>query len=630
MTSIQFSCAALLLAATAGAHAAAPLPTPLERDYPGTIVLKVDASNTAQNIFRIQESIPVKPGKMTLLYPQWVPANHGPSGPLNQFAGLKLSINGKAVAWQRDNVNVHAFHLDVPAGAKMLEVEYQYLSPTEANQGRTTITNDILGIQWHSMTLYPAGYYTRRIPVQATLTVPAGWQYGSALELAERRGDQLVFKTTDLETFVDSPLFAGRYFKRYDLDPGAKLPVHLNVVADTAEALEAKPEYIALHRALIQQAYKLFQSQHYQHYDFLFALSEEFGGVGREHHQSSENGVKLDYFTDWNKTEGVRGLLPHEFTHSWNGKFRRPAGQDVPDFNTPLQNDLLWVYEGQTQFWGQVLSARSGLMKAASVRDIMAATAARYAALPGRQWRSVQDTTYDPIINGRRPLGWGSYQRSEDYYNEGALIWLDVDSKIRELSGDKASLDDFARQFFGLDNGRVQAKHYGFDDVVKLLNGVQAYDWASFLHSRVQELGPAPLDGLARSGWKLVFTDKPTEFLKAQEERSKAADFQYSLGFSVASEGKIEGIVWDGVGFQAGLSGNTTLLAVNGRAYKAELLRAAVTAAKESKQPIELLVKKGQQYRTVSLAYVDGLKYPRLERIEGTPDRLSTLLQALP
>jgi predicted metalloprotease with PDZ domain len=619
----------LLMGAAFSAHAGSPLPTPVDQNYPGTIVMKLDASNTAQNIFRVTQSIPVKPGKMTLLYPQWVPANHGPSSPINQFAGLKISANGKPVAWRRDNVNVFAFHLDVPAGAKTIDVEYQYLSPTEANQGRTTITPDILGIQWHSMTMYPAGYYTRRIPIQTTVTVPHDWQYGSALELAERKGDDLVFKTTDLETFVDSPLFAGRYFKRYDLDPGGKLPVHLNVVADTAEAVEAKPEQIEPHRNLIKQAYKLFQSQHYKHYDFLFALSDEFGGVGREHHQSSENGVKLDYFLDWNKAESARGLLPHEFTHSWNGKFRRPAGQDVPDFNTPLQNDLLWVYEGQTTFWGHVLASRSGLIKLSSVRDIFAASAARYSVQPGRAWRSVQDTTYDPIINARRPQGWNSYQRSEDYYNEGSLIWLDVDSKLREMSGDKASLDDFARKFYSVNDGMITAKHYTFADVVKTLNGIQAYDWASFLRTRVEELAPAPLDGLTRSGWKLVFTDKPTDYLKSVEDRSKSADFQYSLGFNVGAEGKIESILWDGPGFKAGLSGNTTLLAVNGRAYKAEVLRNAVTAAKDSKKPIELLVKRGQQFRTVTLEYYDGLRYPRLERIEGTKDRLETLLSPL-
>lgn len=617
---------AVLAATSFTSHAADAIPAPVDQPYPGAIVLNVDASNTSQQIFRIKANIPAKPGKMTLLYPQWVPANHGPSGPLNQFAGLKLSANGKPLAWTRDPVNVHAFHVDVPRDAKTVEAEYQYLSPTEPNQGRTTITSEILGVQWHSMALYPAGYATRRIPVQASLTLPEGWHYATALETAERKGDTVQFKTLDLETLVDSPLFAGRYFKRYDLDPGAKLPVHLNVFADTAEAVEAKPEQIELHRALIQQSYKLFNSQHYAHYDFLLALSEEFGGIGREHHQSSENGVKLDYFTGWDKAESVRGLLPHEFVHSWNGKFRRPAGQNVPNFNTPLQNTLLWVYEGQTQYWGHVLSARSGLIRMENVRDILAATAARYDAMRGRSWRPVQDTTYDPIINGRRPLGWSSWQRSEDYYNEGALIWLDADTKIRELSGDTKSLDNFARNFFGIENGSYVANYYTFDDVVKALNAIQPYDWAAFLRTRVETVGPAPLDGLARAGWKLVYAETPTPYLKGVEERNKSADFQYSLGFSVNSEGRIEALQWEGLGFQAGLGGGTTILAVNGTAYKPEVLRGAVTDAKKSSKPIELLVKKGSKYRTILLDYHGGLKYPRLERIADTPDRLQAIL----
>ncbi len=618
-----------LLLASAFSVSADPLPPSLDQPYPGTIQMKVDASDTARNIFRIRQSIPVKAGKLTLLYPQWVTAQHGPTGALHQLAGLKVTANGKAVPWQRDPLNVFAFRVDVPKDVQTLDVEYQHLSPTESSQGRIAMTPDILGIQWQSMTMYPAGYNTRRIPVHATLTLPAGWQYGTALETVQRRGDEIEFKTTDLETFIDSPLFAGRHFKRFDLDPGGKIPVRLNIVADSAEALEAKPEQVELHRALVQQAYKLFNSQHYTHYDFLFALSDEFGGVGREHHQSSENGVKSNYFTEWAKTEAVRTLLPHEFTHSWNGKFRRPKGQDVPNFNTPLDNSLLWVYEGQTQYWGQVLASRSGLVKLASVRDMIAATAATYANVQGRSWRPVIDTTNDPIITQRRPQVWPNWQRSEDYYSEGALIWLDVDTKIRELSGDKRSLDDFARSFFGVDNGINVARHYTFEDVVKALNAVQPFDWAPFLKKRVEETGPAPLDGLARAGWALAYTDTQTEFLKGVEEQSKTANFQFSLGFSVGSDGKIAAIVWDGPGFKAGLSGNTTLLAVNGRAYKAEHLRAAVTAAKLDPKPIELLVKHGNLYRTVALDYHEGLKYPRLERIKGTPDRLEAILQPL-
>jgi predicted metalloprotease with PDZ domain len=633
MTASRFassvSAAALALALAFPAHAAQfEIPAPVDQPYPGTIVLNVDATDLSQQVFRMHMTMPVKPGPLTLLYPQWLPANHGPNGPITQLAGLKFTANGKQVEWKRDPVHVYAFHLTVPEGATSLEADYQYLSPLEPGQGRITMTDDILGVQWISTTLYPAGYVARGINVQANLKLPAGWQYATALETDNRAGDEVHFKASDLETLMDSPLFAGRYSKRFDLDPDGKVPVRLNVFADSPESLEAKPEQIAAHRALVQQAYKLYGSYHYDHYDFLFALSDEFGGIGREHHQSSENGVKPGYFTDWAKSEAGRDLLPHEYTHSWNGKFRRPAGQNVPNFNTPMDNELLWVYEGQTQYWGNVLAARSGLVSAAGARDALAASAARYDSVAGRAWRTVQDTVYDPVLNARRGLGWPNWQRSEDYYVEGMLIWLDVDTRIRELSGDRRSLDDFARAFYGVDNGSHLPAFYTFDDVVTTLNKIQPYDWAPFLRAKLDGHGPgAPLDGLARAGWKLVYTDTPTDYLKGVDERNKVLDLTYSLGFTVAQDGAVRNVVWDGIGFRAGLAANTTVMAVNDRVYKPELLKAAVKDAKDGK-PVRLLVKKGNVLRTISLDYRGGLRYPRLERIPGTKDRLEAILAA--
>ncbi len=620
---------AALLAAFA-LPARAEVPPPQDQPYPGTIVLKVDATNLSQQIFRMTMSIPVKPGPLTLLYPQWLPGNHGPSGPLTQLAGLKFSGNGKPIEWVRDPIQVHAFHVTVPEGVSTLEAQYQFLSPLDGAQGRITMTSDILGVQWPSVTLYPAGYNSRRITVQPNLTLPAGWQFGTALETAARNGNEVVFKPLDLETLIDSPLFAGRYFKRIDLDPGAKVPVFLNMVADNPESLEAKPEQVEVHRAMVKQAAKLFGSHHYNHYDFLFALSDEFGGIGREHHQSSENGVKPGYFTEWAKGEAGRDLLAHEYTHSWDGKFRRPAGQDVPNFNTPLQNELLWVYEGQTQYWGKVLSARSGMISEAGTRDGIAALAALYDNVQGRSWRAMQDTVNDPIINGRRALGWSNWQRSEDYYVEGMFIWLDVDTKIREMSGEARSLDDFARAFYGIDNGSFVPAFYTFADVVAALNKVQPFDWAPFLRSRLDgHASGAPLDGLARAGWKLVYKDTPSDFSKASDERNKATDFSYSLGFAVKQDGGVAAVQWDGVAFRAGLAGNSSIVAVNNRAYKGEVLKAAVKAAKAGTAPIELLVKQGSNYRTISLDYHGGLRYPHLERIAGSRDRLGTILKAL-
>jgi len=625
----------VLALAFAASPVRADVPAPVDQPYPGTLVLNVDATDLSQQVFRVRLRIPVQPGPLTLLYPQWLPGNHGPSGPITQLAGLKFSANGKRVEWTRDPVHVFAFHVTVPDGATALDAEYEYLSPLDTSQGRITMTDDILGVQWPSVTLYPAGYATRRIGVQANLKLPAGWQFGSALETEARLGDDVRFKPTDLETLADSPLFAGRWFKRYELNPDADVRadeprVSLNVVADNAESLQATPEQLAAHRAMVQQAAKLFGSHHYKHYDFLFALSDEFGSIGREHHQSSENGVKPGYFTDWAHGEAGRDLLPHEYTHSWNGKFRRPAGQAVADFNTPLQNELLWVYEGQTEYWGNVLAARSGLVSQGGARDILASFAARYDVQPGRAWRAVQDTVNDPIMNGRRPLGWSNWQRSEDYYVEGQLIWLDADTLIRELSGDKRSLDDFARRFFGVENGRVDALPYTFDDVVAALNAVQPYDWAGFLRTRLDGHGPgAPLDGLARAGWRLAYTDAQTDTLKAADERGKWTDLSWSIGATVRQDGAIQSVIWDGVAFRAGLAPNATIVAVNDRVYKPDVLKAAIKAAKGGREPIRLLVKRGSVLRTVALDYHGGLRYPRLERIPGTRDRLEPIFGAL-
>ncbi len=606
------------------------VPAPVDQPYPGVIQLDVDVTNLDQKIVKVHERIPVTAGKLTLLYPQWLPGTHSPTGPLTQFAGLTLTADGKSVEWVRDRVEMYAFHVDVPAGVAFIDADYQFLSPVEPNQGRTTVTPDIIGVQWNTVALYPAGYYARDINVQANLTLPAGWKFGSALELDRQDGDQARFKPVNLDDLVDSPLFAGKNFKRVDLNPGASVPVFLNIVADSAANLDAKPEQIEAHRALVQQACRLYGSQHYVHYDFLLALSDEFSGIGLEHHQSSENGVKASYFTDWAKTWEMRGLLPHEYTHSWNGKFRRPADLWTPNFNVPMQDSLLWVYEGQTQYWGEVLSVRSGLETADQMRDQMASVAAFYDHQEGRTWRNLQDTTNTPIISYRGPAAWPSWQRGAEYYRESELVWLDADTKIRELSNDRKSLNDFAKAFFGVENGRNVALTYTFDDVVNTLNAVQPFDWRTFLRARLDgHDSQAPKDGLTRGGWKLAYTDEPNSHTRYSEDQHKITDYMYSLGFTVGKDAKIDFVLWDSLAFKHGMTAGATLMAVNGRVYKPELLKEAITAAKTGKQPIEILIRKDDRFRTVSFDYHEGLKYPHLVRIDGTPDRLGAILAPL-
>jgi predicted metalloprotease with PDZ domain len=606
-----------------------PIPEPRDVAYPGVLKVEVDATDLDRRIFRIRETVPVTgPGPMILLYPQWVPGGHSPRNALHDMAGLVVRANGQVIPWTRDPVQVFAFHVTPPAGATSLEVEFQFLSPTATDQGRVVMTPEMLNAQWINLAVYPAGYFMRRIPVDAAIRLPDGWGYGTALETASTDGGWTRFRRVPFDVLMDSPMFAGKYFKRYDLDTSGKSPVRLNIVADRPELLAATPDQIERHKELIRQADRLYGARHYDHYDFLFALSERMGGIGLEHHRSSENGTDPEYFTEWDSNAPARNLLPHEYSHSWDGKFRRPADLWTPNLNVPMRNSLLWVYEGQDQYWGYVLGARSGLVTRDQTLDAIAMTAATYSlGRPGRTWRSVEDTTNDPIIAGRRPIPWTSWQRSEDYYSEGQLVWLDADTLIREKSGGKKSLDDFARAFFGVRDGDYSEMTYTFDDLVKALNEVQPFDWAAFLDAHINQVAPSyPLDGLIRGGWKLIYTDKPTAYFKDNEANRKIVDHIYSLGLVLNREGAVASVLWDGPAFKAGLTVGQRVLAVNGIAYDATRLKEAITAAKGTTAPIQLIVRDGDHYKVVAVDYHAGLKYPRLERIEGTPDRLSAIL----
>ncbi|WP_340645289.1 peptidase M61 [Phenylobacterium sp.] len=626
-----------LCAGAAFAQTGAPQPlalppaiaAPADTPYAGVLKLAVDATDLDRRIFRVRETIPVaKAGPLTLLYPSWIPGNHAPRGPIDKLAGLTITAGGKPVEWTRDTVDISAFHVDVPTGVTALDLEFQYVSPTDPDQGRVVVTQEMMNVQWFALALYPAGHFTRQIQIEPSIRLPQGWQFATALDTVAT-GDVTKFKPVSFETLADSPMFAGRYFKKLDLDPGGRSRVSLNIVADDPSLLEVKPAQLAAHRAMVSQADKLFGARHFDHYDFLFALSDRMGGIGVEHQRSSENGTAPRYFLDWDKLPSTRNLLPHEYSHSWNGKYRRPADLWTANFNTPMRTSLLWVYEGQDQYWGFVLGARAGLVTKQQTLDAMALTAAAYDNRVGRSWRAMQDTTNDPIITARRPQAWTSWQRNEDYYSEGQLIWLDADTLIREQSKGKKSLDDFAKAFFGVNDGDWGQLTYDFDEVVATLNAVQPYDWASFLRSRLDGHGPgAPLEGVTRGGYRLIYTDTPTDYAKSDEARRKITDLTYSLGLVLNKDGDLTSVQWEGPAFKAGLADGVKLIAVDGLAYDADRLKDAVTAAKGGKAPIELLVKAGERYRTVKIDYHDGLRYPRFERIAGTPARLDDILAA--
>ena len=599
------------------------IPDAVDTPYPGTLLLDVDATDTERGIFRVKETIPVaKAGPMALLYPKWLPGAHSPRGEIEKLAGLVIRANGKIVPWTRDPVDVFAFHIDVPAGAKTLVAEFQFVSATKGDQGRVVMTPTMVSLEPNLVSLYPAGYFTRQIPIKMTVQYPTGWTAAAAVP-AKVSGSTYSYDTTNYEILVDSPALAGKYGKVWPLSPR----VGLNVFADSPDQLAATPAQIDAHKRLVDQAVKTFGAQHYDRYEFLLSITDQLGGIGLEHHRSSENGVRPGYFTEWDTGAATRNLLPHEFTHSWDGKFRRGADLWTPDFRTPMRDSLLWVYEGQTQFWGYVLQARSGLVSKQDTLDGYASILGNYDTAPGRQWRPLIDTTNDPVISARKPKGWTSWQRSEDYYNEGLMVWMEVDAMLRQKSGGTKSIDDFARAFFGVRDGDYGELTYTFADVARTLNGIVPYDWATFLNTRLTETGkPAPINGFAMNGYKLVYGPEQSPYLK-QAEKTRGTDVSYSVGLVINKEGVVTSTIWDSPAFKAGLDVGTEIEAVNGEAYSSDRIKAAILAAQGTKLPIRLTVKNNDRFRDISIDYHDGPRYPRLQKVgtgETGLDRLLT------
>ncbi len=600
------------------------VPVSKDTPFPGTIQLTVDASDVTRAIFRVHEHVPTPhSGDFVILYPKWLPGNHSPSGQINKVAGFRASANGRELVWVRDNLDVYAFHVQVPDGVSAIDIDFQYVSPTSDNQGRIVATPDMASIEWIANSMYPAGYYVRDIPIQASVIVPTDWKVATALRPSAQTANRIDYPVTTYEILMDSPLIAGAHYRKIPLSAD----VTLDVIADNETELAAKPDQIAAHERLVQQTVKAFGSQHYDHYDFLLTISDQLGGEGLEHHRSSEDGTDRGYFTDWANKLRDRNLLPHEFTHSWNGKFRRAADLWTPDYRTPMQDDLLWVYEGQTQFWGYVLGARSGMLSKQDTLDAIATTAATYSTgTPGRTWRPLVDTTNDPIIARRSPQPWRSWQRSEDYYSEGQLMWIDVDRIIRQQSGGKRSIDDFAKAFFGVRDRDFGELAYTLDDIVATLNRVQSYDWRTYLQRRVYDLAPKPpLEGITEGGYRLVYTNEPTSWWKSGEKNNKVTDLTYSGGLVINSEGKVTDVLWDGPAFNAGIAVGDQIVAVNSRTYDADGLKQAIREAAGHGIAPELLIEGANLYRSVKLDWHDGLRYPRLEKVgkgEGTLDAL--------
>ncbi|MDQ7996408.1 MAG: hypothetical protein AAGC76_11205 [Luteibacter sp.] len=609
-----------------------PPPIPVARDVPfaGQITLDVDASNLSQRIYRVRESIPVQAaGPMVLLYPQWETASHAPTASVAGLTGLTVVSNGRPLKWERDTVDMFAFHVDVPADAKALDVSFQYLSPFSLRQGAVAMTASTVTVPWQNVVLYPAGWFTRNIPVSARVTLPN--DFASATALENSPGDATGFRTTSLETLVDSPVYASRHVGRYALARKGEAPVTLNVFADDERRIAIKPAQLDALRAMVQQAGKVFPTRHYRHYDFLLALDDALPGPGgSEQAQSSTDTLPPDYFAGDERDLINADLLAHEFVHSWNGRYRQPADLWTADFNTPVRGSLLWVYEGQTEFWGRVLAARSGLRTKQETLDALAVGAAQVLAQKGRTWKSLQDSTNDAIVTaGGRSTSWRDWQRREDYYGEGVFLWLAVDAELRQRTHEAKGIDDFAHDFFGEGIvGELMTRTYTFDDVCTTLNRIAPNDWAEFLRKRLETRAPSEvIDGIEGEGYRLVLDGTPSGYAEASEADGGARDFSSAIGMTLGKDGLIRNVSWEGPAFRAGLAPGMRVESVDASPYSAEGLHALLTIA--APRRLTLAVTANDVKSSVTIQPTGPLRYPHLQRIEGTPDRLTKLLAPL-
>lgn len=614
-------------------------------------------TDAPRHLIHVREEIPATAGQMTLEYPEWIPGNHRPTGPIDNLTGLFIRAAGQILSWRRDEVDMYGVHVDVPQGVSTIQVSFDFLvapGGTGAGEDRSTSKN-LAVLEWNSVVMYPAGVPVREIPITPSITLPPGWGFGTALpfagqgpgmgasrpsgQSADQGGgaqggsgaNEANFATIGVNELVDSPIIMGRYFKEFPIAPDVTPKHFLDVAADAPEDLDLKPPMLAAVAQLVREAGANYKSHHYWTYHFILSLSDQIRGEGLEHHQSSDNGVEEHGFSD-PKLAALNGdLLTHEFTHSWNGKYRRPVGLATPDYKTPMRGDLLWVYEGMTQYWGAVLAARSGFWTPEQYRDALALTAANMDNRPGRTWRNVEDTAIAAQILRGGSLWWSNWRLSQDYYPEGELIWLDADTTIRSLTHNQKSLNDFAALFLGVggNTGPITLP-YDFDDLVAGLNSVVPYDWRGFLTERIRTHAMhAPLGGIEHGGYRLVYTDKPTKFEKDALAHRGGVDAWESLGLRIGKDGTIADVEMQSLAYKAGLGPGEKIIAVDNKAYTDDRMKEALDRAKASKEPIGLIVSSNDEFQVVHLDYHGGQRYPRLERVTTQPDMLDAIIQPL-
>jgi predicted metalloprotease with PDZ domain len=595
-----------------------------------TVTIFVDASAAPRKIFHATLKIPASAGDLTLYYPKWIPGEHAPDGPVIDLAGLKFSTGGKTLKWRRDLLDGFTIHVEVPAGVSEVDAELDFLSPATFEGGfsaGSSATDKLAVISWNQVLLYPKGFKSDDINYAASLKLPEGWKFGTPLPISKQSGNEIHFTTVSLTTLVDSPVITGEFLK---VVPLAQDPLtEMDIAADSAAALDAPQEVWDHYKNLVEQANKLFGAHHYRDYHFLYSMSDHVAHFGLEHHESDDSRVDERGLVDETARKAEASLLPHEYVHSWNGKFRRPADLATPDYQQPMQDDLLWVYEGLTNYLGEVLTARSGLLTAPQLRDDLALTAAALDHTPGREWRNLQDTADAAPELYFSPRAWHSWRRGTDFYSEDTLNWLWADVIIRQQSKGAKTLDDFCKLFHGAPSTGPMVKPYTFDDVVSALNQIVPYDWRGFWTERLTNHGPgAPLGGIEGSGWKVVYDETPSEMERGAEGAFHFVDVAYSLGLELNDDGTITDTIEGMLAAKAGIGPGMKLVGVNGRKFSTDVLHDALKAGKNSSEPLELLVENTDYYKTCKLDYHGGEKYPHLVRDESKPDLLTDILKA--
>ena len=625
---IRFSLTILVVGLCLALNASARAKTP----PPGPITISVDATDAPRRVLHAKLQFPTQPGPLTLYYPKWMPADHSPDGPIWNLAGLHFSAGGKEIPWQQDDVDMYAFNIDVPQGANSIDASLDFLlsPPGPTIDFSASGAAKLFILMWNQVALYPKGWPAAELTYNPSLTLPSGWKFNTALPVASQSGNSITFSPVAFDLLIDSPVQAGEFTRVYPLNPAIKPPHELDVLSDDAWALDIPPALLENYSRLVAEADALYRSHHYRDYHFLLTLSDNTMGLGQEHHESSDDRIRQHTLLDPNARLLEAGLFPHEFTHSWNGQFRRPEGLATPDFQQPMKGELLWVYEGLTEFLGELLTARSGLATPLQAREHLAETAAMLDHRAGRRWRSLQNTANAAQILYFSVPEWSSYRRSVDFYPEAVLIWLDVDATIRKLTNDSRSMDDFCHAFYAPPDGKPEIKTYTFDDVVSTLNGIAPYDWRSFLRERLDSTGPhAPLGGITGGGWQLVYNDEPNEFIAAGDAESGGADFTSSIGLHVKGDGTVIDAIPGMPAFEAGISPYLKIVAVNGRQFSVDELKRAVHDSKSNSAPIKLSALNANTLETHEIQYHDGNRYPHLERVEGAPDYLDEALKSL-